>query len=199
MNSYTRILDLVISIFGLFIIFPFLLLIGFFIKIDSRGPVFYKQIRIGKGVKPFRLWKFRTMSVNSDKSGLLTVGMDDTRITSVGKWLRKYKLDEIPQLFNVIKNDMSLVGPRPEVPKYVSLYSEKQKKVLTVKPGITDYASIEYLCENELLKNSINPEKTYIEVILPSKIELNMKYIEKPVFKQYIYILFLTLKKIVMN
>lgn len=199
MRLCIRGLDLCISFLGLLILFPFLLLIIVLIKIDSHGPVFYRQVRIGLDGKEFRLWKFRTMSVDSERKGLLTVGMDDSRITRIGTFLRKYKIDEIPQLINVLVNDMSMVGPRPEVYKYVKLYSEDQRKVLSVKPGITDYASIQYAFENQLLKNSPDPEKTYIEVIMPSKIKLNMKYIEKPLLKQYAYILFLTLKKIVRN
>ncbi|MGA2406170.1 MAG: sugar transferase [Bacteroidales bacterium] len=196
MRLCIRIIDLIFSLIGLILLSPFFIIIIVYIKIDSRGPIFYQQIRVGKDGIQFRLWKFRTMLLDSDKKGLLTVGKHDPRITHAGLWLRKNKLDELPQLFNVLKNDMSIVGPRPEVQKYVDLYSDEQKKVLSIKPGITDYASIKYAYENELLKNSNDPEKKYIEEILPLKIELNMKYIKNPNISQYLYIIFLTFKRI---
>jgi lipopolysaccharide/colanic/teichoic acid biosynthesis glycosyltransferase len=142
-------------------------------------PVFYLQERVGRGYKMFKLIKFRSMRKDADKRGLLTVGGRDPRITWIGYYLRKYKLDELPQLFNVFIGNMSLVGPRPEVKKYVDMYNKVQKRVLKVKPGITDYASLEYFNENELLAKSSEPEKTYIQEVMPAKLQLNMKYIEE--------------------
>lgn len=142
-------------------------------------PLFYLQTRVGKNGKDFKLFKFRTMHLDADKKGLLTVGGRDPRVTSIGYYLRKYKLDELPQLFNVLFGTMSLVGPRPEVRKYVDLYTKEQQQVLSVKPGITDFASLEYINENDLLAKSDNPEKTYIEEIMPAKLALNMKYIQQ--------------------
>lgn len=154
------------------------------------------QKRVGKGGEDFSLVKFRTMKTNSDKKGLLTVGSRDARITKVGYFLRKYKIDELPQLINVLNGTMSLVGPRPEVRKYVELYNEDQKSILNVKPGITDYASIEYFNENDLLAKSDNPEQTYINEVMPAKIELNKKYIDNPTIVADFRIILLTLKKI---
>jgi lipopolysaccharide/colanic/teichoic acid biosynthesis glycosyltransferase len=192
-----RLLDLTISIIVTIFISPLLLLLALIIKVDSTGPVFYLQERIGKNRVPFRIFKFRTMYVNADKQGLLTVGERDARITRVGVLLRKYKLDELPQLFNVMVGNMSLVGPRPEVRKYVDLYSEEQLKVLRVKPGITDYASIEYANENQLLGNVSNPEEVYVNEIMPAKLLLNLKYIEEQSLMTDLMILFKTLRKIV--
>jgi lipopolysaccharide/colanic/teichoic acid biosynthesis glycosyltransferase len=191
-----RIFDIIIAFFGLLVLLPFLLILALAILIDSPGGVFYRQVRVGKNEKPFRIFKFRSMRSGSDKKGLLTVGNADMRITSVGKFIRKYKLDEFAQLINVLIGDMSLVGPRPEVPKYVEMYNAEQKKVLQVKPGITDYASIEYSNENEMLANSKNPEKTYIEEIMPAKLALNKKYIENMSLKTDIQIIWMTLKKV---
>jgi lipopolysaccharide/colanic/teichoic acid biosynthesis glycosyltransferase len=173
-----RIFDILFSLLGLIITLPVFIVLALAIILESRGGIFYKQERIGKNFKPFMLYKFRSMYAGSDKKGLLTVGEKDNRITKVGYFIRKYKLDELAQLINVLKGDMSLVGPRPEVKKYVDLYNDEQKKVLLVKPGITDYASIEYFNENKLLENSPDPEKTYIEEIMPHKLKLNLKYIE---------------------
>ena len=172
-----RLFDLVCALIGVVILTPFFLSIALIIILDSKGGVFYRQIRVGKGGKDFGLLKFRTMGLNADKEGLLTVGMKDNRVTRIGYYLRKYKLDELPQLFNVLYGDMSLVGPRPEVRKYVDLYNDEQKKVLTISPGITDLASIEYFNENEILGKSSNPEETYIQEIMPAKLALNLKYI----------------------
>ncbi len=146
---------------------------------ESKGGVFFKQVRVGKDGKPFKLIKFRSMYVNSDKKGLLTVSGRDSRVTKVGYFIRKFKLDELPQLINVLKGDMSLVGPRPEVPKYVELYTDEQKEVLSVKPGITDPASIKYRNENDLLADADNPEKFYIEKVMPEKIQISIDYIRK--------------------
>ncbi|MCU9810322.1 sugar transferase [Paraclostridium sp. AKS81] len=176
---FKRIFDIGASFFGLVILSPILLLIAIFIKIDSKGPVFFKQQRVGKNKKVFEIYKFRTMVTDAEKIGKqITIG-NDSRITNVGKFIRKCKLDELPQLLNVLRGEMSLVGPRPEVPRYVDLYDEYQEQILLVKPGITDYASIEFRNENEILGGSINPEKTYISEVMPVKIDLNLKYIKK--------------------
>ncbi|MFC2101749.1 sugar transferase [Bacteroidota bacterium] len=188
-----RLFDLFISLIGLVILSPLLAVISLWILLDSKGGIFFHQTRVGKDGKDFRLIKFRSMVENAESSGNLTVGVHDSRITRAGIFLRRFKLDEIPQLFNVLAGEMSLVGPRPEVRKYVELYSEDQRKVLTVRPGITDYASIEYINENEILGRSANPEKVYIEEVMPAKIELNMKFIDNPTVATYFRILFKTL------
>ena len=173
-----RFFDFILSLVGLVVLAPIFIVLAIWIKIDSKGPVFYKQVRVGQNSIDFGLFKFRSMVVDADKKGLITVGGRDPRITRSGYFIRKYKLDELPQLINVLVGDMSLVGPRPEVRKYVDLYTDEQQKVLSVKPGITDYASIEYMDENEILGKSNDPEKTYIEEIMPEKIKYNMKYIQ---------------------
>lgn len=190
-----RIFDITLSLFGLIILLPFMLIIAILIKIDSKGPVFFKQIRVTKNGKEFKIFKYRTMRVGSDKYSQITVGKDN-RITKVGAFLRKYKLDEIPQLINVLIGDMSLVGPRPEVPKYVALYTDEQKEILKVRAGITDYASIEFSDENDLLASEEEPEKAYIEKIMPKKIELNKKYLSEISILTDIKIILLTIKKI---
>ncbi|MBQ4295718.1 MAG: sugar transferase [Prevotella sp.] len=192
----TRFFDILLSVIGLLLFFPLLILIYIIIRCGSRGPGFYKQNRIGKGGVPFRLIKFRTMRIGSDKGRLITVGGRDTRITKVGYYLRKYKLDELPQLWNVLKGDMSLVGPRPEVEKYVRLYTPEQLVVLNIRPGITDYASIAFSNENEILGKAENPERMYIEEIMPQKINYNLKYINNPSLKEYFKIILLTFSKI---
>lgn len=192
-----RLFDLIFSFWGLFFLMPIFFVISLLILIDSRGGIFYLQTRVGKNEKEFKLFKFRTMKPASDQKGLLTVGSRDNRITKIGYYLRKYKLDELPQLINVFIGNMSLVGPRPEVKKYTDLYTPHQKQILTVKPGITDYASIEYINENEILGKSENPEKTYIDEIMPKKIELNLKYInEKSLYTDF-KIIFRTILKII--
>ena len=174
-----RAMDIVVSGCALAVLWPVLALIAVAIKIDDPGPVFYRQVRVGKNGKEFRIYKFRTMVVDADKKGLaITVGRD-SRITRVGAFLRKTKLDELAQLINVFTGEMSFVGPRPEVSKYVSLYTPYQRQVLLVRPGITDYASIAYRNENDLLEGAEDPEKMYIDVIMPDKIELNMKYLHE--------------------
>ncbi len=171
-----RIFDLTLCIPGLMVIWPMLLVIMFLIRRDGGKTIFFRQQRIGKNGNPFLIWKFRTMVENAETLGKqLTVG-DDPRITRIGHWLRKTKLDELPQLFNILSGEMSFVGPRPEVPKYVELYSEEQKQVLNLLPGITDLASIEYRNESNLLAESSDPEKTYIEEIMPEKIRINLEY-----------------------
>ena len=192
-----RFFDFILSLVGLVVLAPIFIVLAIWIKIDSTGPVFYKQVRVGQNGIDFGLFKFRSMVVDADKKGLITVGGRDPRITRSGYFIRKYKLDELPQLINVLLGDMSLVGPRPEVRKYVDLYTDEQQKVLSVKPGITDYASIEYMDENEILGKSSDPEKTYIEEIMPEKIKYNMKYIQNKNVSEYFKIIFLTLLKIV--
>ena len=197
LNKVIRFFDFVLSLVGLVILAPIFIVLAVWIKIDSVGPVFYKQIRVGQNGKDFGLFKFRSMVVDADKKGLITVGGRDPRITRSGYFIRKYKLDELPQLINVLVGDMSLVGPRHEVRKYVELYDDEQNKVLSVKPGITDYASIEYMDENEILGKSTDPEKTYIEEIMPEKIKYNMKYIKNRSLIEYFKIIFLTILKII--
>ena len=191
-----RFFDLLFSLLGLILLLPFSLIISLAIVIDSCGGIFYTQERVGKNNRNFRLIKFRTMRSGADKQGGLTIGVRDSRITRTGFFLRKYKLDELPQLINVLKGEMSLVGPRPELRKYVDLYSEEQKKVLAVRPGITDIASLEYINENEILGVSADPEGTYIEQIMPAKLELNRKFLEDPRLGNYFRIIGLTIKKI---
>jgi len=190
-----RIFDITLSLFGLIILLPFMLIIAILIKFDSKGTIFFKQIRVTKDGKEFKIFKYRTMKVGSDKYSQITVGQDE-RITKIGSFLRKYKLDEIPQLINVFIGDMSLVGPRPEVPKYVALYTDEQKEILKVRAGITDYASIEFSDENDLLASEKNPEEAYIEKIMPKKIELNKKYLSEISVLTDIKIILLTIKKI---
>ncbi|MFZ7987392.1 MULTISPECIES: sugar transferase [Fusobacterium] len=190
-----RIFDITLSLFGLIILLPFMLIIAILIKFDSKGTIFFKQIRVTKDGKEFKIFKYRTMKVGSDKYSQITVGQDD-RITKIGSFLRKYKLDEIPQLINVLIGDMSLVGPRPEVPKYVALYTDEQKEILKVRAGITDYASIEFSNENDLLALEKDSEKAYIEKIMPKKIELNKKYLSEISMLTDIRIILLTIKKI---
>jgi len=191
-----RVLDFIFSLLGLIILLPFFIFIGLAIMIDTPGGIFYLQERVGKLSRGFLLIKFRTMQSGSDKQGGLTVGAHDSRITRTGLFLRKYKIDELPQLINVLKGEMSLVGPRPELRKYVTLYSEDQKKVLCIRPGITDIASLEYINENELLGTSSDPERTYIEQIMPAKLELNRKYLNEPTIGNYFRIICQTFKKI---
>jgi lipopolysaccharide/colanic/teichoic acid biosynthesis glycosyltransferase len=191
-----RFLDLFISLTGFILLLPFFLIISAIILIDSKGGIFYRQIRVGKNGKDFNLVKFRTMRINSDRAGGLTIGARDSRITRFGYWLRRYKADELPQLLNVISGEMSLVGPRPEIRKYTDQYDEEQRKVLSVKPGITDYASIEYADENALLGRSQDPERTYIDEVMPAKIRLNMRYINHQTTGEYLKIITLTIKRL---
>ncbi len=194
---FKRIADILLSFTGLIILLPFFLIIALFIILSNGFPVFYVQKRVGRYDVDFGLIKFRTMKKNADKTGLLTVGGRDPRITSVGYYLRKYKIDELPQLINVLFGSMSLVGPRPEVRKYVEMYTAAQREVLMVKPGITDYASLLYFEENELLAASSDPEQIYIKEIMPAKLELNKKYISQMGFGTDLKIIFKTLKRIV--
>ena len=174
-----RVCDFILSLIGIIVLSPIFIIVSIAIKLDSRGKILFLQKRVGRYGKEFNIYKFRTMVSNAEKLGKqITVG-NDNRITKVGAFLRKYKIDELPQLFNVLKGDMSLVGPRPEVPKYVKLYSDEQKKVLNVRPGITDMASLRYKDENEILGKVDNPEEYYINVIMKDKLNLNLEYIEK--------------------
>lgn len=191
-----RFFDIILSLMVIIIGFPFALIIAVCIRIDSKGPVLYRQVRVGRNNKDFSLLKFRTMYVESDKSGLLTVGTNDSRITRVGGFLRRYKIDEFPQFVNILKGDMSIVGPRPEVRKYVELYSAEQMRVLSVRPGLTDYASIRYVNENEILAKASNPEETYINEVMQDKLKLNLQYIDKSSIIEDIKIVFQTFKAI---
>lgn len=174
-----RLFDIVFSIFGLIFLIPIFFTISVFIKMTSKGPIFYKQVRVGRNNKDFEIFKFRTMYLSSDKLGLLTIGDKDSRVTKIGYYLRKFKLDELPQLFNVFLGYMSFVGPRPEVRKFVNLYSRQQMKILEVRPGITDMASIEFRNENELLLQQEDPESYYINVIMPRKLQINSSYLQQ--------------------
>jgi len=191
-----RLFDIVFSFFSILILSPVLIVISIIVLITSKGGSFYRQVRVGKKEKEFILYKFRSMRIGADKSGPLTIGMRDNRITKIGHFLRKYKLDELPQLFNVLIGNMSIVGPRPEVPHYVALYDTEQKKVLQVKPGLTDYASIVYSEENKLLESSATPEETYIKKIMPAKLKLNMRYINEMGLVTDMKIIFKTIGKI---
>lgn len=192
-----RVFDVMASGLGLLLLSPLFLIIAIWVKADSPGPVFYRQTRVGRGNRDFRLFKFRSMRVGSDKKGLITVGGRDPRVTHSGYYIRKYKLDELPQLINVFTGDMSLVGPRPEVRKYVDLYTPQQLHVLDVRPGITDLASIRYRNENELLEQAADPEQYYREVVMQDKLRINSEYIADRSFFKDIKIIFLTFWAIV--
>ena len=191
-----RLFDIVSSGIGLLCLAPVFVVMAIWIKLDSRGPVFYRQTRVGRYGRDFRIFKFRSMRVGSDKGRQITVGERDPRITRSGDFIRRYKIDELPQLINVFLGDMSVVGPRPEVRKYVDLYSEEQRKVFQVRPGITDLASIKYRNENELLSQVDDPDTYYIDVIMPDKLAINLEYIRHQSFMGDIKIIFNTLFKI---
>lgn len=188
-----RIFDFLFALIGSIVLLPLFLIIALLIKSTSSGSIFFLQTRVGKDNKDFKLFKFRTMFVNAESKGQLTVGGKDHRITKVGYYLRKFKLDELPQLFNVLLGNMSLVGPRPEVRKYVNYYSAEQLQVLNVLPGITDHASIVFRNENELLEEAEHPEEYYIQVIMPQKIELNKRFIANRSIKNYFSIIIATI------
>ncbi len=192
-----RLFDVVASGCGLLVLSPLFLLLAVWIKLDSAGPVFYRQTRVGRHNRDFRLYKFRSMHVGADRQGLITVGGHDPRITRSGYFIRKYKLDELPQLINVFIGDMSLVGPRPEVRKYVDMYTPEQLHVLDVRPGITDLASIRYRNENELLAQAADPDRYYVEVILPDKLRINLEYVACHSFWFDIGLIFKTFKEII--
>lgn len=191
-----RLFDIIASGIGLIVLSPVFLVLSIWIKADSQGPVFYRQVRVGRNNRDFRLFKFRSMRVGSDKKGLITVGGRDSRVTRSGYYIRKYKLDELPQLINVFTGDMSLVGPRPEVRKYVAMYTPEQLQVLSVRPGVTDLASIRYRNENELLAQAEDPEKFYIETVMPDKLRINLEYVRNHNFFYDLKLIFKTFKAI---
>ncbi len=199
-KTFNRVLirsaDLFFSVGGLLLFLPLGLLIALLVKLDSSGPVIFRQWRVGKEGKEFRLLKFRTMVQNAESKGLITIGMNDPRITDLGALLRRTKLDEVPQLWNVLIGEMSLVGPRPEVRKYVDQYTPEQRIVLSIRPGITDFASIKFSDENELLSKSANPDLYYVEYLIPEKIRLNMNFIQMPSFRNYLTIIWMTVRKL---
>lgn len=192
-----RIFDVTASGLGLLLLSPLFLIVAIWIRLDSPGPVFYRQTRVGRYNKDFRLLKFRSMRVGSDKKGLITVGGRDPRVTRSGYWIRKYKLDELPQLINVFKGDMSLVGPRPEVRKYVDLYTPEQLHVLDVRPGITDMASIRYRNENELLEQAADPEQFYRDTVMQDKLRINLEYVSDHSFFKDIKIILMTFNAVI--
>ncbi len=192
-----RLFDIGFSFIGLLILLPLLVLIALFIKLGSKGPVFYRGVRVGRFGKSFRIYKFRTMVVNAEKLGGPSTADDDPRLTQTGRFLRKYKLDELPQLINVLKGEMSLVGPRPEVGHYVDMYTEEERTILNVRPGITDWASIWNSDEGALLAGSSDPEKTYLEKIRPEKLRLQLEYVRKRSFWVDIKILVKTVTSLI--
>ena len=194
-----RMFDIVFSILGIILVLPLLIIVSILIKLTSDGPIIFKQKRIGQYGKKFDIYKFRTMIKNSESKGAkITIGKDP-RITNIGFILRKYKIDELPQLFNILKGEMSFVGPRPEVEKYVEIYKKEYENILKIKPGITDLASIKYSNENDILANKENPENYYINNIMKEKINLNNKYLEKIGIKNDVKIIFKTIVKCVKN
>ena len=194
-----RLFDIVASGVGLVVLSPLFAVLAVWIKADSRGPVFYRQTRVGRNNKDFRLYKFRSMRPDSDKLGLITVGGRDPRVTRSGYYIRKYKLDELPQLINVFVGDMSLVGPRPEVRKYVDMYTAEQLHVLDVRPGITSLASIRYRNENDVLAASDDPERCYIERVMPDKLEIDLEYVSRAGLWSDIKLIFTTFKEIIVK
>jgi lipopolysaccharide/colanic/teichoic acid biosynthesis glycosyltransferase len=194
-----RMFDIIVSSLGFIVVSPILIAISTAIKSDSKGPAFYRGERVGRFGKPFKIYKFRTMVVDAEKIGGLSTPDDDPRITKVGKFIRKYKLDELPQLLNVLKGEMSLVGPRPEVKHYVDMFIEEEKAILNVHPGITDWASLWNPDEGAILAGSSDPEKTYMEKIRPEKIRLQLKYVKERSFWVDLKIIFLTLKAVIMR
>lgn len=191
-----RLLDIIVSLISIILLLPIFVVIAILIKLDTKGPIFYIQQRVGRDFKKFGLYKFRTMVANADKIGPLVTKDRDPRITRVGYYLRKWKLDELPQFFNVLKGDMSLVGPRPEVERYIDLFRDEYKVILSIKPGITDYATIHFRDEEDIIAQFEDVEKGYTEIVLPKKIELYKKYIEEISLMTDIKILFLTFLKV---
>ena len=192
-----RLFDILASGCGLLVLSPVFIIVAIWIKLDSQGPVFYRQTRVGRYNKDFRIFKFRSMRVGSDKGSLVTIGGHDPRVTRSGYFIRKFKIDELPQLINVFTGDMSLVGPRPEVRHYVNYWTPDQMRVLDVRPGITDPASIRFRNENELLEKALDPERYYIDVIMQEKIKLYLEYVEKSSFWYDIKLIFQTFKVII--
>ena len=184
---------------GLIVLSPLFAVLAIWIKADSKGPVFYRQIRVGRNNKDFRLYKFRSMRPDSDKRGLITVGGHDPRVTRSGYYIRKYKLDEFPQLINVFIGDMSLVGPRPEVRKYVDMYTPEQMRVLSVRPGITSLASIRYRNENDILAAAEDPDRCYIEQVMPDKLAIDLEYVDRATLWNDIKLIFSTFKEIIVK
>ena len=187
-----RVFDIIASGLGLIVLSPLFLILAVWIKLDSKGPVFYRQVRVGRDNRDFRIFKFRSMRVGSDKGSLVTIGGHDPRVTRSGYFIRKFKFDELPQLINVLVGDMSLVGPRPEVRHYVDYWTEEQMRVLDVRPGITDPASIKFRNENELMEKAEDPEKYYIEVIMQEKIRLYLEYVQNHSFLYDLGLIFKT-------
>lgn len=192
-----RTFDLVFSFIGLILLAPILLLIAFVIKLDSKGPILFIQNRVGKNNKDFKIFKFRTMRIKSEKSGLLTLGNNDSRVTKVGYFLRRYKIDEFPQLINILKGNMSFVGPRPELRYYVNFYNDDDMRIFKVRPGITGLASLKYRNEVELLKAAKNPEEFYISTIIPDKLRFNKMYIKKRNFFFDLKLILMTVIKVI--
>ncbi len=195
-TTFKRISDVFASLMVLLLLLPLFLVVALLIVFDSKGGVFYKHVRVGKGGVQFGLYKFRSMVTNADKGSQITIG-NDTRVTKVGRFIRRYKIDELPQLINILKGEMSVVGPRPEVKRYVDLYSKEQLRVLEVLPGLSDYASIKYFDEQKILGLAKDPNKEYIDHVMPAKLNLNLKYIEEKSFLTDIKIIFRTLGKLV--
>lgn len=191
-----RAFDLIAALTGLLVLSPLFLLMYLLVVMTSPGGGFFKQVRVGRGGVAFEVFKFRTMYKGSEAKGQLTTGMTESRITGIGSVLRRYKLDELPQLINVVKGDMSIVGPRPEVPRYVEYYNDSQRKVLTVRPGLTSFASLQYVDENRLLEASEDPERTYLKDIMPAKLALDLKYVNERSFRTDIKLIFRTLTRV---
>jgi len=192
-----RLMDIAISFVGLILLFPLILVIALFIKLEDYGSVFYQANRVGLYGEIFTMYKFRTMVVNAEKLGPSSTSSDDRRITKTGKKLRRFKLDEIPQLFNVILGNMSIVGPRPEIQKFTDMFNEEEKAILSVKPGITDWASIWNSNEGEILQGAADPDKAYLEMIRPEKIRLQLLYVKNNNFFIDLKIIFLTIRKLI--
>lgn len=192
-----RLFDIISSGLGLIVLSPLFVVLAIWIKTDSKGPVFYRQTRVGRGNKDFRLYKFRSMRPDSDRLGLITVGGHDPRVTRSGYYIRKYKLDEFPQLINVFVGDMSLVGPRPEVRKYVDMYTPEQMRVLSVRPGITSLASIRYRNENDILAAAEDPDRCYIEQVMPDKLAIDLEYVDRATLLNDIKLIFSTFREII--
>lgn len=188
-----RLFDIVFSLFGLVLIFPILLLIALIVKIDSSGPVFYRGFRVGKDGKLFKIFKFRTMEKDADRKGIDSTAADDSRITRIGRFLRKYNIDELPQLVNILKGEMSFVGPRPQVKWATELYTEKERVILTLKPGLTDYASLRFPNEGEIIKGSKDPDRDYLQKIHPEKTRLQIEYVKNQSFLVDLKIIFKTI------
>lgn len=194
-----RLFDIIASGLGLIVLSPLFAVLAVWIKADSKGPVFYRQTRVGRGNRDFQLFKFRSMRPDSDKLGLITVGGHDPRVTRSGYYIRKYKLDEFPQLINVFTGDMSLVGPRPEVRKYVDMYTPEQMRVLTVRPGITSLASIHYRNENDILAAADDPDRCYIEQVMPDKLAIDLEYVDRATLWNDIKLIFATFREIIVK